>query len=209
MNIPDKVINRLTLYHYILDDFDNEDREAYISSTQIADLLNIDDSQVRKDIKYLNNTGKCRVGYNVFELKNAIEKTLGFEKTKSAFIIGAGNLGSALAKYDGFANYGLNVLAMFDNNPIKVGTTINNKEVFHTSKLADLVKRLNVEIAILTVPGEFAQDSANFLANSGIKYIWNFTPRILHVDSDIKVWNENLIGSFLQFTRNSKDTVLL
>ena len=209
MGIPDKVINRLTLYHYILDEFDNEKEEVYISSSQIADLLNIDDSQVRKDIKFLNNTGKCRVGYNVFELKNAIEKTLGFERTKNAFIIGAGNLGSALAKYDNFANYGLNVLAMFDSNPTKVGNTINNKEVFHISKLAELVKELNVEIAILTVPGEFAQDSANYLALSGIKYIWNFTPRILHVPKEIKVWNENLIGSFLQFTRNSKDTVLL
>ncbi len=209
MNIPDKVINRLALYHNILDEFENDNVNANISSTQIAELLNIDDSQVRKDIKYLNNTGKCRVGYNVCELKNAIENTLGFEKTKNAFIVGAGNLGSALAKYDSFSNYGLNVLAMFDNNPIKVGSTINNKEVFHTSKLEDLAKRLNVEIAILTVPAEYAQESATFLANAGIKYIWNFTPRILNVSKDINVWNENLIGSFLQFTRNNKDTVLL
>lgn len=208
MNIPDKVINRLTLYHYILDGFEKDDTDKFISSSQIADLLNIDDSQVRKDIKYLNNTGKCRVGYNVNELKNAIEKTLGFEKNKSAFIIGAGNLGSALAKFDSFENYGLNVLAMFDNNPLKIGNTINNKEVFHVSKLGDLVKRLNVEIAILTVPAEYAQDSATYLANSGIKYIWNFTPRILDVPSDIKVWNENLIGNFLQFTNNHKETTL-
>lgn len=208
MNIPDKVINRLTLYHYILDGFEKDDTDKFISSSQIADLLNIDDSQVRKDIKYLNNTGKCRVGYNINELKNAIEKTLGFEKNKSAFIIGAGNLGSALAKFDSFENYGLNVLAMFDNNPLKIGNTINNKEVFHVSKLGDLVKRLNVEIAILTVPAEYAQDSATYLANSGIKYIWNFTPRILDVPSDIKVWNENLIGNFLQFTNNHKETTL-
>ena len=208
MNIPDKVINRLTLYHYILDGFEKDDTDKFISSSQIADLLNIDDSQVRKDIKYLNNTGKCRVGYNVNELKNAIEKTLGFEKNKSAFIIGAGNLGSALAKFDSFENYGLNVLAMFDNNPLKIGNTINNKEVFHISKLGDLVKRLNVEIAILTVPAEYAQDSAIYLANSGIKYIWNFTPRILNIPSDIKVWNENLIGNFLQFTNNHKEATL-
>ena len=204
MNIPDKVINRLTLYHYIVEEFKDE---AYISSTQIADLLDIDDSQVRKDIKFLNNTGRCRVGYNVSELKAAIEKTLGFEKTKEAFIFGAGNLGSALAKYDSFSNYGLKILAMFDNDPLKVGITINNKEVFHISKLSDLVIRLNVNIAILTVPRESAQDAAMFLANSGIKYIWNFTPCVLNVPKDVKVWNENLIGSFLQFTRNDKDGV--
>lgn len=206
MDIPDKVINRLTLYHYILDDFD-EDSVEFISSTQIADLLNIDDSQVRKDIKYLNNTGKCRVGYNIKELRLSIEKTLGFSKPKDVFIIGAGNLGSALAKYDSFSNYGLNILAMFDVDPIKIGITINNREVFPMSKLANLVKRLNVNLAILTVPREYAQESADFLAAAGIRYIWNFTPCILNVPKEVKVWNENLIGSFLQFTKKGIDEV--
>lgn len=202
MNIPDKVINRLTLYHYILDEYKNESSE-FISSTKIAELLNIDNSQVRKDMKYLNNTGKCRVGYNVKDLKLAIEQTLGFQKPKDAFIIGAGNLGSALVKYDSFSNYGLNILAMFDNDPLKVGMSINNKEVYHIGKLENLVKTLNVDIAILTVPRQFAQGTALYLANSGIKYIWNFVPCILEVPSDVKVWNENLIGNFLQFTHNN------
>lgn len=202
MNIPDKVINRLTLYHYILDEYKNESSE-FISSTKIAELLKIDNSQVRKDMKYLNNTGKCRVGYNVKDLKLAIEQTLGFQKPKDAFIIGAGNLGSALVKYDSFSNYGLNILAMFDNDPLKVGMSINNKEVYHIRKLENLVKTLNVDIAILTVPRQFAQDTALYLANSGIKYIWNFVPCILEVPSDVKVWNENLIGNFLQFTHNN------
>ena len=204
MNIPDKVINRLTLYHYILDEYKNESSE-FISSTKIAELLNIDNSQVRKDMKYLNNTGKCRVGYNVKELKLAIEQTLGFQKQKNAFIIGAGNLGSALVKYDSFSNYGLNILAMFDNDPLKVGIKINNKEVYHISKLENLVNSLNVDIAILTVPRQFAQDTALYLANSGIKYIWNFVPCILDVPNEVKVWNENLIGNFLQFTHNNID----
>ena len=120
-----------------------------------------------------------------------------------AFIIGAGNLGSALVKYDSFSNYGLNILAMFDNDPLKVGMSINNKEVYHIGKLENLVKTLNVDIAILTVPRQFAQDTALYLANSGIKYIWNFVPCILEVPSDVKVWNENLIGNFLQFTHNN------
>ena len=197
MNIPEKVINRLTLYHYILEDYDSN--EGNISSTKIAELLNIDNSQVRKDIKYLNNTGKCRVGYNIQKLKSAIESELGFKKQRDAFIIGAGNLGSALAKFDSFKNYGLQILAMFDNDPKKVGLKINNKEVFNISKLPDLVKTLNVNIAILTVPREYAKETAKFLVKSGIKYIWNFTPCILDVPKNVKVWNENLIGSFLQF----------
>jgi redox-sensing transcriptional repressor len=202
MSITDKVINRLTLYHFILDDL-RED-EIFISSTKIAKLLNIDDSQVRKDLKILNNSGKCHVGYNVKELKKSIEEQLGFKKTKDAFVIGAGNLGSALAKYATFKDYGLNILAMFDNDINKIGKTINGKEVFDISKVGNLSKRLNVDIAILTVPREYAKGVANFLAGAGIKYIWNFTPCILDVPKDIKVWNENLIGNFLQFTNNDE-----
>ena len=184
---------------------DLNDDEIYISSTKLAQYLNIDDSQVRKDIKYLDNSGKCRVGYDAKKLKQAIEKTLGFEQKRDAFIVGAGNLGSALAKYDSFKDYGLNILAMFDNDKNKIGTTINGKEVFDITKIANLASRLSVEIAILTVPKEFAKGTAQYLATSGIKYIWNFTPCILDIPKDVKVWNENLIGSFLQFTNNDKD----
>lgn len=202
INIPDKVVNRLTLYHFILDDL--SDNEQYISSTKIANLLNIDNSQVRKDLKYLDNPGKCRVGYEAKSLKKAIEDKLGFKKTKDAFIVGAGNLGSALAKYATFKDYGLNILAMFDKDPQKCGTVVNGKEVFDISKVGHFVKRLNVDIAILTVPKEYAQIVANYLAGAGIKYIWNFTPCILDVPVNIKVWNENLIGSFLQFTNSDE-----
>lgn len=195
----EKVINRLTLYHCILIDYVMQDIE-FISSPQIANLLKIDDSQVRKDISLLNNVGKCRVGYIAKELKETIEKTLGFEKPKEAFIVGAGNLGSALAKYDNFTNYGLKVLALFDNDTLKVGMKINEKEVFHISKLPELAQKLSVEIAILTVPREHAQKTADFLVQSNIKYIWNFTPTVLAVPDDVQVWNENLMGNFLQFT---------
>lgn len=195
----DKVINRLTLYHCILTDYLQKNIE-FISSPQIAALLKIDDSQVRKDISLLNNVGKCRVGYIVKDLKKTIEKTLGFEKPKEVFIVGAGNLGSALAKYDNFSNYGLKTLALFDNDALKVGMKVNDKEVFHISKLPNLAQRLSVEIAILTVPREHAQTTANFLVESNIKYIWNFTPTVLSVPNDVQVWNENLMGNFLQFT---------
>jgi redox-sensing transcriptional repressor len=203
MIIPDKVVNRLSLYHFILEDLDpNED---YISSAQIANLLNIDNSQVRKDIKYLDNSGKCRVGYDVKHLKQAIEKCLGFKQKRSAFIIGAGNLGSALAKYNSFTNYGLNIVAMFDSDDSKIGKTINGKTVYNIREIAELSEKMSVDIAILTVPKKFAQDIAQILANVGIRYIWNFTPCILDVPKNVQVWNENLIGSFLQFTNRENE----
>lgn len=199
--ISDKVINRLTLYHCILSDYLNEKIE-FISSKQIAQLLHIDDSQVRKDISLLNNSGKCRVGYIVKELKISIEKTLGFKKIKKAFIIGAGNLGSAIAKYDDFAAYGLTILALFDNDKNKIGKTVNGKEIFDINKLAEISKNSEADIAILTVPRQFAQATADYLIKANIKYIWNFSPVVLSVPDDVQVWNENLMGNFLQFTYN-------
>ena len=197
-NLSEKTIKRLILYHFILNECMQNGLE-YISSPYIASLLNIDNSQVRKDIKYVNHNGKCKIGYEVSTLKTSIENTLGFEKKKDAFIVGAGNLGSALIKYDDLKDYGLNILAMFDADPLKTGMIINSKEIFHIRKLPDLAKRLNVEIAILTVPKEVAQECAEYLESAGIKYIWNFTPRVLKVGKNVKVWNENLIGNFLQF----------
>ncbi len=197
-NIPEKVSNRLTLYHSILVEY-IENKIDSISSPQIAHRLGIDDSQVRKDFKLLNNAGKCRVGYMVKDLKDSIEKTLGFAKAKDAFIVGSGHLGLALAKYDSFNSYGLNILALFDNDPQKVDMQVNNKQIFHISKLPNLVDRLGVEIAILTVPRQYAQQVADFLVESGIKYIWNFTPSVLVLPENVKVWNENIMGSFLQF----------
>ncbi len=198
-NFSEKVINRLTLYHYILQDFIANGTE-YISSKQIATLLHIDDSQVRKDISLLNNSGKTRVGYVVKELKTSIEKNLGFAKSKKAYIIGAGNLGMALAKYDNFTSYGLNIIALFDNDQSKIGGEINGKKILDISKLPELANEDGVEIAILTVPGKFAQKTSQFIVKSNIKYIWNFTPTVLDVPDDVQVWNENLMGSFLQFT---------
>lgn len=203
--LSEKVIKRLTLYHFILNECVDNGLE-YISSPRISELLNIDNSQVRKDIGLINHNGKCKIGYEVAKLKIAIENALGFEKSKDAFIVGAGNLGTALIKYQDLKDYGLNVLALFDNDPLKVGMKINGKEIFHISKLSNLTTRLNVDIAILTVPKEIAQESATFLVKSGIKYIWNFTPRILKVKEGVKVWNENLIGNFLQFV--AQDEVL-
>ena len=201
--ISEKVISRLTLYHCILREFITREQE-YISSKQIATLLRIDDSQVRKDLNLLNNSGKTRVGYNVKELKTTIERTLGYSKTKNTCIIGAGNLGMALAKYDNFTSYGLNVVAMFDNDTNKIGNTINDKEILNITTLSNFVKNNDIDIAILTVPSKFAQQTAELIVNSNIKYIWNFTSRVLKVPDDVQVWNENLMGNFLQFTYNIK-----
>ncbi len=109
----------------------------------------------------------------------------------------------ALAKYDNFEAYGFNISALFDNSPLKIGISANGKEVFHLSRLPELAEKFGAKIAVLTVPRNSAQEVTDFLVQSGIEYIWNFTPCVLHVPDNIQVWNENLIGNFLQFTVNN------
>ena len=199
--LSDKLINRLTLYHSILTEYIEKNID-YISSPQIAELLHVDNTQVRKDIALLNYKGKCKVGYKAKELKILIEQTLKFKEVKTAFIVGAGNLGMALAKYDNFEAYGFNISALFDNSPEKIGSMINGKEIFNLNEFPKYAKKYDAKIAILTVPRQYAQDVSDYLVNAGIKYIWNFTPCVLSVPKDVQVWNENLIGNFLQFTVN-------
>ena len=110
----------------------------------------------------------------------------------------------ALAKYDNFTSYGLNVVAMFDNDKGKVGNKINDKEILDIKNLSNFVKNNDIDIAILTIPSKFAQQTADFIVNSNIKYIWNLTSWLLNVPDDVQVWNENLMGNFLQFTCNIK-----
>lgn len=202
--ISEKAVSRMTLYHCILTDFIDKGIDT-ISSPQMASLLGVDDSQVRKDISFLNNSGKCRVGYLVKELKESIEKTLGFSKPKSAIIIGAGNLGNALANYGNFSNYGLNVIALFDTDKKKIGTSINGKNIHSISEIRSFIKQNDIDMAILTVPREFAQKIAETLVAQNIKYIWNFSPMVLDVPQDVQVWNENLMGNFLQFAYKMQD----
>src|SRR5574344_1079403 len=136
--IAPKTIRRLTFYHHILNGLLLQGEEI-VSSSQIAELMHIDTSQVRKDIAVCKISGKTKIGYPVKTLKTAIEKLLGFSERKDTFIVGAGNLGAALANCDEFADYGIDILAMFDNNVKKTGTKINGKQVFDIEKLDNLV----------------------------------------------------------------------
>ena len=196
--LSQRTINRLTQYHTILREYSKKNVEN-ITSAQISSFLKIDETQVRKDLKSINCKGKCKVGYVVGELKEIIEDVLDYKATKKAFVIGAGNLGIALSKYSKFSEFGLEILGLFDINEVKIGKKFDNKEIYHLSTLKDKIKETGANIAILTIPNKVAQEVADEIIKAGIKYIWNFAPSILTVPDDVKVWNENLIGSFLQF----------
>ncbi|MBR3605911.1 MAG: redox-sensing transcriptional repressor Rex [Candidatus Gastranaerophilales bacterium] len=196
--LSQRTINRLTQYHTILREYSKKD-VINITSAQISNFLKIDETQVRKDLKSIDCKGKCKVGYVVAELKEAIENVLDYKTTKKAFVIGAGNLGIALSKYSKFSEFGLEILGLFDIDESKIGQKFDNKEIYHLSKLKEKIQETGVNIAILTLPNKVAQNVADEITKVGIKYIWNFAPSILTLPDDVKVWNENLIGSFLQF----------
>lgn len=199
--ISSKIINRLTLYHCILK-YTFKDKD-FISSFEIADLLNLDDSLVRKDIALCGVIGYKKSGYLTSELKQVIEKKLGFAERKKVAIIGAGNLGSALINYADFRDYGIDVLALFDNNPNKIGQIIGDKSILGLEKLQDFVSENDIKNIILAVPPEKAQEVADYAVQCGIKFIWNFTPVILKTSKIVTVYHENIISSFLQMHKDA------
>ena len=190
----------MTLYHCILKY--TAKNQTNISSFEIADLLNLNDSLVRKDIALCGVLGRKKQGYFVADLKKAIEQKLGFTEHKEVFVIGAGNLGTALVKYADFKDYGIDILALFDNNVDKIGQEVNGKRVLALKKLEDLVARINVKNIILAVPPQVAQEVTDYAVKCGVRFIWNFTPTVLKVPKSVTVYYENIVSSFMQM-RNS------
>jgi redox-sensing transcriptional repressor len=193
-NIP--TIRRLPQYLNIL----KEENSEFVSTSLLINKLKLEPVTVRKDLAILNIDGKPRVGYRRITLISAIEDFLGWNKKDEAFIIGVGALGGALIKYNGFENNGLHILAGFDIDTKKVGKDIAGKQIFHISKFKELVDRMKVSIAILTVPGEHAQTATDIAVDAGIKGIWNFTNEKLNVPNSIIVQNENLSSGWALFS---------
>lgn len=119
---------------------------------------------------------------------------------KKAFIVGAGNLGCSLAKYEKFQDAGLQILALFDSDKNKIGKTIGSKLILGMDKLPNLIRKSNIDIVILAVPVMYAQVTTDILTKAGVKNIWNFTSASLDVPDDVQVLNEDLADRFLQFS---------
>jgi len=189
--IPERTLRRIPHYHQILSDLESKG-EQYVSSKYLAGFLQIDDTQVRKDVSVIGYRGKPKSGYSVSELRNAIGEYLGFNFENTAILIGAGRLGSALAEYQGFAEYGLKIVAVFDNNPQRVGKLISGFTILPLESLPRVVNSYNIGIAILTVPKAAAQDVCERVVSMDIQAIWNFAPARLDVPEGVIVRNENL-----------------
>lgn len=189
--IPDATIKRLSLYYRILQPLAVQGTPQ-ISSKNLASLLSINPAQVRKDLAYFGSFGKPGAGYNVSRLANKIAEILGISKERKVIIVGAGNLGTALAAYRGFKVFGFNICTLFDIDPNKVGKKIKGIPCLHINELGRLVQEEGIEMAVIAVPQESAQRVAEIVVKSGIKAILNFAPVRLNVPNNVKVNNVDL-----------------
>ena len=165
---------------------------AYVSSTAIAREINVESSQIAKDLSYLAIKGKTRIGYEVAELERVLRGFLGFNRDHNAVMIGVGSLGAALIADSGLKRYGLDIVAGFDINPSVIGTTIGSVPIFDISRIAELRRPLGADIAIIAVPVEQAQTVADTLVAAGIKGLWNFAPCRLRVPDGVVIENTSI-----------------
>ncbi len=167
-----------------------------VSSATLSRVVKLNPSVIKKDLSYASvETGKPRIGYSVNGLIAGIEEFLGYNDPKDAILVGVGKLGQALMGYKGFAEYGLNILAGFDVNPEVIGKVINGKNVLPVDALREEIAKLNIKIAVLATPQDFAQKITDTLVSSGIRAIWNFTPAHIIVPESVALKNENMAAS--------------
>lgn len=166
--------------------------ERFVSSTQIAKEINIDASQIAKDLSYVNIAGRTRVGYEVDTLIDVLENFLGFTNLHKAFLFGVGSLGGALLSDSGLSHFGLEIVAAFDISPRLVGSKLNGIPIFHSDEFEQKMQEYNVNIGVLTVPIEIAQQITDKMVAGGIKAVWNFTPFRIRVPEHIVVQNTSL-----------------
>lgn len=198
--LPKPTLQRLPQYLRLLRSLQQEEKAEIVSGTFIAAELRLDPVQVRKDLQYTGVGGRPNIGYPLQELITGIETTLGWNNMSDAFLAGAGNLGSAILGHEEFQSNGLNIVAAFDVDPVKIGTVIHGKEVLPLEKLTNLAQRMHVHIGIITAPEQCAQDIADRMVAGGIEAIWNFASSILNVPEDVVVENAHLTSSLAILT---------
>ena len=198
-DVPNPAVRRLTLYLRQLEQLLAEGGDR-VSSTQLAQSLHITAAQVRKDLAYFGAFGRPGVGYRTAPLIEALRRILGTDKPHNVIVVGIGYLGRALLRYKGFKRKGFNFVAAFDIAPGKVGRNAGGVQVHHLRELPRIARRHAVELAVLAVPPEAAQEVADLLCDAGIRGILNFAPATLTTPEDVAVDPVDLAGHLEQLT---------
>lgn len=183
--IPNETIRRLPIYLRGLL-FSLEQGQQDISSRDLADFIGVNSAQIRKDFSYFGDFGTRGVGYNIEKLVKQVKRILKIDVLQKVALVGVGNLGSAVLAYPGFKMYGFDIAAAFDIDAKKIGRKINNIKIEGVTKLSTLKKR-GINLAIIAVPREAAQQTAERLVEAGVKGILNFSPCYIMVPKRVKV----------------------
>ena len=200
-SISKAVIRRLPRYYRYLGELLEEGVER-ISSNELSSKMHVTASQIRQDLNNFGGFGQQGYGYNVPYLYAEIGKILGLDRTHHIIIIGAGNLGQALANYVKFEKRGFKVVGIFDINPVLKGMSIRGNEIRMMDELPEFLRENDVQIATLTLPKAYAEETANLLVENGIKAIWNFAHLDLAVPEDVIVENVHLSESLMRLSYN-------
>jgi redox-sensing transcriptional repressor len=179
-SIPNPAVRRLSLYLRQLEALKRTGRTT-ISSKQLGESLNLTDAQVRKDLAYFGQFGHPGIGYRVDDLIGQVRRILGTDKTWNVILVGAGNLGRALSAYRGFEAKGFRLIAVFDNDPSKIGKRHGPFTIQPLSEVPDTIQKQNVKLAMLAVPAEHAQAVADELIDAGVRGLLNFAPVSINV----------------------------
>ena len=184
------VAARLSRYLQVLTQARKMGKER-ISSQEISDYTNINATQIRRDLSAFGKFGKRGVGYSIDGLLTEIRKILRTHGQHNIALVGAGRLGQAIASSPIFAEHGINIAAVFDIDPDKVGRTVGNHHVSEYSRLKDIVRDKNIIVGVLAVPADGAQQVANDLVDAGVKIIFNYSEALLDVPQDVTVHTSN------------------
>ena len=197
--VPEVVIRRLPRYYRYLSELDRNGKTR-ISSTALSEKMGVTASQIRQDFNYFGGFGQQGYGYNVRYLYNEIAKIIGIDRQHNIIIIGAGNLGQAIANYANFEKRGFMIKGMFDINPRLIGLVVRGVEIRGIDDLEQFIIENEVQIAALTIPKSKAPEIAERLVNAGIKAIWNFAHMDLNVPEDVVVENVHLSDSLMRLS---------
>lgn len=184
--IPDIIIGRLPIYLRALQRLADKGI-LNTSSQELGEMIGISAAQIRKDISQFGEFGKQGTGYSIPFLIERLQDILKVNRVWDVIIVGMGDMGHALARYNGFVNRGYQVTMLFDNDPAKIGQKVNNIEIFSTDTMVEKVREKRVKVAMLTVPASAAQEVAEQLVKAGVKAILNYAPTHLNVPKDVQV----------------------
>ena len=201
--VPAVVIKRLPRYYRYLSELLKLDIKR-ISSGDLSKKMNVTASQIRQDFNYFGGFGQQGYGYNVEYLHNAIGEILGLNNENRAIVVGAGNLGRALANHDAFERRGFKIIALFDISPDVCGKEINGKKVLPLDELEGFVTENNINIGILTVPSSSVKETANRLIKAGIQGMLNFGYTELESDFGVPVENVHLSDALMTLSYTLK-----